>query len=1092
MKSFIIVLTLVLLVSLSLGAEEARLLRFPAVNGDMVAFVYAGDIYTAPRSGGQATRLTSHPGLELFPRISPDGSKVAFTGQYDGDMAVYVIPVAGGQPQRLTWHPGLQNSSERMGPENIVMGWSADGTKVMFRSRKEAIDDWDGRIYLVDLEGGMPEALPMYSAGFTSMSPDGRKVAYCPIYRDFRTWKRYMGGMAQDVWIYDMDARTSEKITDWEGTDNVPMWYGDRIYFNSDRTDGKLNLYRYDVNMGEVTQVTSFTEYDVRWPSLGSDGIAFENGGYLYVMDLPSEQVRKVSVEVIFDRHTMRPEIKDVSRNISDYDIAPNGKRVVFAARGDLFTVPAEEGDTRTLIARSEAKEESPEWSPDGKWIAFYSDVSGEEELYLVAHDGTDTVQLTSGNRVQRWGPQWSPDSKKLAFFDMTNALRYVDVETKQVHLLDSMEYGGLGGLSWSPDSRYLAYNKSPDRNHIRTVFVYGFGEGKSFQVTPGFSHDHDPTFSPDGKYLYFISERNFNPILSSYEFSFVNQSIENLYLIVLQADGESPFKPGSDEAVGEETDEQENDKGKKDEKKKGDAPVRVRIDFDGIFERQVAFDLPAGNYGRLEATDGAVFYMSYPIRGLRGNITQDDRMLHKYDVEKQKDSEFAKDVGGFRISADGKSLLISKDRSYFIVGTGGREADLSEGRLDLSHMRTEVDHVSEYRQMLREVWRGERDFFYDANMHGVDWDAMWERYSVLLPHVANRYDLTYVIGEMIGELACSHTYTGGGEYPDLSSGKVGLLGIDFAVDERSNRYRIARILQGENFDEDLRSPLLEPGVDVLEGEYLLAINGRGLTADMNPYRLTANSLGQRITLTVNDRPMLEGAREVMVKPIASERALRYFNWVEDNRRYVDSVSSGQIGYLHIPDMSSYGLYRFTKMFYHQMRKPGLIIDVRWNGGGFVSGLILERLRRTLAAAGKGRYGSNWPDPGDAVHAHMVTLMNEFSCSDGDYFPYFFRQYELGPLMGKRTWGGVIGINGFTPLVDGGYYTVPGFGIYNLDGEWVMENVGVSPDIEVDNLPERLVEGYDDQLDRAIEDIMERLANDPKEIPEVNGPPTPR
>ncbi len=1098
MRRYIMVLAALLVCTASSMAQEARLLRFPAVHKDMVAFVYAGDIYTAPRTGGQATRLTSHDGREFFPRFSPDGSKIAFTGQYDGDMAVYVMPVEGGHPSRLTWHPGAQNTSERMGPENVVMGWSPDGTKVMFRSRMETASDWDGRIYLVNLTGSLPEPLPMMQAGFTSFSPDGKKVAYCPIYRDFRTWKRYMGGTAQDVWIYDLEKNTSEQITDWAGTDNVPMWYGDKIYFNSDRTDGKLNLYRYDIATKQVTQVTKFEEYDVRWPSLGIDGIAFENGGYLYVMDLPSEQVHKVEIKLITDHHTMRPEIKDVSKRIGDFDIAPNGKRAVFAARGDLFSVPAKDGNTRRLITRSDAREGSPQWSPDGKWIAFYSDITGEEELYVISHDGADTVQLTSGNRVQRYDPEWSPDSKRLIFFDMTNAVRSVDVSTKQVVTIDSADYGGLGGPSWSADSRFVAYTKNLS-NFITTIFVYSFDDRAIHQVTPGYTNDYWPSFSPDGKYLYFLSERNFNPVLGNYEFSFINQAIDNLYAVVLQKDGKSPFEKEGDEGV---TTDDEGDadqpKGKaskksdgKDDEKKAE-PTPVRIDFDGIFDREVAIDLPAGNYSSVVAVDGAVFYMSQPLRGLRGPVGDGKRTLHKYDIAKEEDHEFAEGIGGFCLSPDGKHMLVAKEGSYFIVGTEGPKADLTEGKLDLSHLSAEVDHEAEYRQMLREAWRGERDFFYDADMHGVDWDEIWSRYSVMLPYVTHRFDLTYLTGEMLGELACSHTYTGAGEMPEIQPGKVGLLGCDFGIDTKANRIRFARIFHGENFDQELRSPLCEPGVDVREGDYLLAINGRELTGVMNPYRLTENTLGQKITLTVNDRPSMQGARQVVVKPITEEVNLRYFAWVQDNLHYVDSVSNGQIGYIHIPDMDSYGLYRFTKMFYHQMRKPGLIIDVRWNGGGFVSGLILERLRRTLVAAGKGRYGSVWPDPGDAVHAHMITLMNEFSCSDGDYFPYFFREYKLGPLMGKRTWGGVIGINGFTPLVDGGYYTVPAAGIYNLQGDWVMENRGVEPDIEVENRPERLVAGFDDQLDRAIADISRRLKEDPKVIPTAKGAPTPR
>jgi tricorn protease len=483
---------------------------------------------------------------------------------------------------------------------------------------------------------------------------------------------------------------------------------------------------------------------------------------------------------------------------------------------------------------------------------------------------------------------------------------------------------------------------------------------------------------------------------------------------------------------------------------------------------------------------------MSYPIWGLRGRVTQEKSVLHKFEMEKQKDHEFLTDIRGYSISPNGKHMLVSKDGGYYIIGTGGPSADLSEGRLTLSHMETEVNYAAEYEQMFYEIWRGERDYFYDRNLHGVDWSAMRDKYAVLLPYVSHRFDLIYLIGEMIGELCCSHTYVGGGDMPEVSGSKIGLLGVDFAIDKNVNRIRIARILEGENYNEDMRSPLRQPGLEVREGDYLLAINGQQLTAGMNPYSLTENTLGQLVTLTVNGRPTMDGAHDIRVKPVRTEDNLRYYSWVQDRHNYVDSASGGKIGYLHIPDMDSFGLYRFAKMFYNQMRRPGLIIDVRWNGGGFVSGLILERLRRVVGAMGMGRYGGPWREPGAAVHAHMVTLQNEFSCSDGDIFPYFFRQYELGPLMGKRTWGGVIGINGFTRLVDGGYYTIPGFGMYNLEGEWVVENVGVEPDVEVDNRPERLVLGYDDQLERAVSNILKRLKENPTTLPEVNGPPAPR
>ncbi len=1091
MKRFGISLFLVLLLTGTALAEEARLLRFPDVGTDLVAFVYAGDIYTAPRQGGQAIQLTSDPGLELFPKISPDGSKIAFTGQYDGVWAVYVMPITGGQPQRLTWHPGIPRASERFGTDYIVLGWSHDGRQVLFRSGREATDLWRGRVYRVGLDGGLPEALPMTEAGFTSLSPDGGKVAYCPIYRDFRTWKRYKGGMAQDVWIFDLTTFDSKKITDWVGTDNMPMWAGDQIYFNSDRTN-TLNLFAYDTTSGLTRQVTKFDEWDVRWPSLGAGGVAFENAGYVYVMDLPGEELHKLSIQISGDRHRIRPELISVSDNIRDLDIAPNGKRVAFEARGDLFTVPAKEGNTRLLVTGSSSAISSPKWSPDGKWLAYLSDKTGEEQLYLTAHDGSSTIALTNDRIGPRHDLEWSPDSRMLAFTDLPGNLYYLDVESKVTSKVDSSDQAYLGAVAWSPDSRFIAYNKVLD-NRMRTIFVYSLDDQSVHQVTAGLSNDYSPAWDANGKYLYFISERNFNPILSRYEFEFANQAIQNLYLVVLQADGESPFEPGDDEAVSEDSsakpDEDDSAKGK--DRKKSETPS-VRIDWEGIFDREVAFDLPAGNYGWLSAADDAVFYISSPIRGMRGNVTHDERTLHKYSIEDRKDSEFAAGIRFYRIAADGKTMLVTKRGDYFLCSTRGKKADFDDGRVDVSNMKAEVDHAAEYVQMFNQVWRGERDGFYDPNMHGVDWQKIHDKYAVLLPYVSHRFDLTYIIGEMISELACSHTYTGGGEMPRPSGNDVGLLGVDFQIDRGANRIRIAKILEGENFDPDLRSPLLEPGVDARAGDYLLAIDGAEVTAAMNPYRMLQGTIGKEITLTVNGRPSMQGARTITVKPIRNEQELRYFDWVQHNLHYVDSVSHGQIGYLHIPDMDSYGLYRFTKMFYNQFLRPGLIIDVRWNGGGFVSGLILERLRRTVAAMGKGRYGKADRDPGGGILAYQVALQNQFSCSDGDIFPFMFQQYKLGPTMGMRSWGGVIGIEGFNRLVDGGYFTIPGFGMYDLDGNWVVENHGVEPDIELENLPGRLVEGYDDQLDAAIQHILKLQQEKPLTLPEVNGPPSPR
>jgi tricorn protease len=1088
----------ILLLSGSLYGEEARLLRFPDVHKDKIAFAYAGDIYIAPRSGGQAAQLTHHEGLELFPKFSPDGGTLAFTGQYDGDLAVYIMPVTGGDPKRLTYHPATQQISERMGPENIVMGWHPDGKSVLYRSRKEAPDAWFGRAYLVSVDGGLPEPLPMAKAGFTSLAPGAQKVAYCPIFRDFRTWKRYKGGMAQDVWTFDLKSYEYNKLTDWEGTDNMPMWYQDKIYFNSDRT-GTLNLYCYDTNTGETSQVTSFTEFDVRWPSLGPDGIAFENGGYIHILDLPSEELHKVSVEMISDHNKIRTEFIDVSDMVYDYNISPDGKRAVFSARGEVFTVPAKKGNTRNLTISSGAHEKAPFWSPDGKWISYFSDETGEDEIFLISQDGTEKIRLTNDGHGWRRGMVWSPDSKMIAFSDKDNKFYYINVESKESVTIDQSRHSGFYDYSWSPDNRYLAYVKNL-KNDITAIFVHDVTENKTNQVTPGYTNDYSPIFDPDGKYLYFLSQRSFNPILDRYQFEFVNNPIVDIYLILLSADDKSPFAPESDEVVIND-DKKEDNGDKKDKKKKDgkddngeeeDKDIEVKIDFDGIYDRQIAFDLPPGNIGGLSAISGAVFYITRPMRGLRGPIGTGKTVLHKYILEDEEDKEFASGIRGYELSADRKKMIVGRGSDYHIIGTSGGKADFEKSRLNLSGMEMKLDRRAEYVQMFNESWRRNRDFFYDENMHGVDWEKMRQRYSPLLPYVAHRFDLTYVISEMISELSCSHTYIGGGDRPEIPSSQVGLFGCDFEIDQKNNRIRIAHILKGENWNDALRSPLMEPKIDVREGDYLLAIDGQEITADINPYSLTENKADRLITLTVNSQPTMKDAREVTVKPVGSESQLRYYNWVEDRRTYVDSVSGGQIGYIHIPDMGGYGLTRFTEMFYYQMRKPALIIDVRANGGGFVSQLVIKRLREELSGVNVSRNYDPRPRPGDAVHAHMLTLIDETSVSDGDIFPHYFRHYGLGPLMGKRTWGGIVGIGGGRPLVDGGYNYIPGSTQYSLDSEWIIENIGVEPDIEVDNFPDREAQGYDDQLLEAVKYLKAKLKEDPKELPKHPGPPKKR
>jgi tricorn protease len=1089
-KKSLLSLLLVLILALSLAAED-RLLRFPDVSADDICFVYAGDIWSVPLSGGLARKLTNHEGLELFPKFSPDGKQIAFTGQYDGNTHVYFMPARGGEPTRLTYHPAIAETTERMGPEHVVMDWSRDGSKILYRSRRDVSDVWSGKLYLADVKGGMPYVLPIPVAGFGSLSPDESKIAYCPIYRDFRTWKRYKGGLAQDVYIYDLSTYKQEKITDWMGTDNMPMWTGDKIYFNSDRT-GTLNLYCYDLNTKATSQITSYDEYDVRWPSLGPDHIVYENGGNIYLLDLANQESRRVKIVLGSDRILVRPEYVTVDDKVQDYSLAPDGKRALFGARGEVFTVPAEKGNTRNLTNSTAVNEKYSSWSPDGKSVLYVSDRTGEDEIYVIAQDGKGKeIQLTGEHDCWIFRPRWSPDSKLIAFSDANTDLNILDVASGHISVVDEGEKTGIYDYKWSPDSRWLTYTKIPDETNIRVIFLYSLQNNQIYRITDGITHDYSPVFDPEGKYLYFLSDRNFNAALGGYEFNFVYNAMTGIYAILLAEDTPSPFGPESDEVeIGKTKKSGKQAKKNEDEEKK--VLPDVKIDLEGIGGRQVAVPIEPGNYNGLKAVEGKIFYFSNPFGGLSGKKGTQEKELRYYDLKNREDKLFLANIDDYRLSFDLQKMLLKSGENYFINDLTVPEGDKTAGGLDLSGMSMYLDRKAEYRQMFEESWRRMRDFFYDPNMHGVDWQVIHDRYAPLVEHVSHRFDLIYLIGEMIGEVCCSHTYVGGGDYFKPESDKVALLGIDFEIDSSAHLYRIGRILKGKNWDEVYRSPLTEPGIEVEEGNYILEVDGQPLTIDQNPYKQFVNKADRIIGLKVCPNSEGKGAREIEVKPIANEEKLRYYNWVEERRAIVDSLSEGKIGYIHIPDMGGFGLNEFAKQFYYLFKKEGLIIDVRFNGGGFVSQVVLDRLRRIIVGMGAGRHEYVGTYPGTAFHGHMACLINEFSCSDGDIFPYYFREYGLGPLIGKRTWGGVVGIGGFRQLTDGGFLTVPGGGAVSLEGEWIMENVGVRPDIEFEQSPDLVMQGRDPQLEKAIEYMLEKIRTEPKTLPPKPGPPEPR
>lgn len=1079
------ILVLVLCLSFwSMGQEEARLLRFPTTNGQQIVFSYAGNLYSVSTSGGQARRLTSDEGYEMFPRFSADGKWLAFTGQYDGNTEVYLIPATGGVPERLTYTAtlGRDDVGDRMGPNNIVMAWKNKSNEIAFRSRMRSYNSFNGQLYTITPQGDLPQELPVVRGGFLSFSPDDSKMAYNRVFREFRTWKRYRGGMADDVWVFDFASKKIENITNHESQDIIPMWAGNKIYFISDR-DNRMNLYSYDLGSKQTAKHTNFTDFDIKFPSLGPDAIVFEQGGYIHRFDLATQQHSKVNIQIQEDQAGARGGLQELGKSVSNYEISPDGKRALFGARGEVLTVPAEHGPTRNLTGTSGVHERNSKWSPDGKWIAFISDKSGENEIYVVAQDGSsEPRQVTKGADTYYYQPYWSPDSKKLLWSDKKQRLLYVDVSSGKITEVAKATAWEIRSYAWSPDSRWVAY-AFPEEEVMNRIYLYSLDSKKSTPVTEGWYSSSSPAFSADGKYLLFISSRDFNPIYSWTEWNHAYQDMNRVYMATLAADTPSPFKPKSDEVtVAAEDSEKDKKSDKKKSDKKDDAKSKMtKIDLAGISDRIIGLPVSSSNYFNVAGTGDKVYYN-------RRGASDSKTLLMMYDLEKQKETELG-NVNGYEISADGKKMLVSDGSSYAIIDLPSGPVKMDE-KLDLSGMEMSLDRRAEWQQIFDETWRQMRDFFYAPNMHGVDWPAVRSKYAPLVKHVAHRNDLSYVIGEMIGELNVGHAYVGGGDRPDVDRVQMGLLGAELQRDPASRAYRIAKILEGENWGQPRRSPLTEIGVNVKEGDYILAVNGKPMSESDNIYAELINTAGKQVELTVNSRASMTGSRKVTVVPISDESSLYYYNWVQSNIEKVNKATDGKVGYLHIPDMGVNGLNEFVKHFYPQLRKKALIIDVRGNGGGNVSPMLIERLRREIAMVDMARNASPGPDPGAIIMGPMVCLLNEFSASDGDLFPYRFRQAELGKLIGKRSWGGVVGIRGSLPLLDGGTLHKPEFASYDLAGKkWIIEGYGVDPDIFVDNDPAREYAGEDQQLQRAIQEILRDLQEHEQKLPPI--PPYP-
>jgi len=1083
------------------ATAHAALPRFPQPAGDRIVFVADGNVWSVDKNGGAAERLTSAPGQDMFPRVSPDGKWIAYTEASKAGTDIWVIPAWGGAARRLTFHPATEaGTGGRHGPDNMVVTWTPDSKSVVYLTKRDAWNGWIQNMYQVPVAGGAPTPLPIDSSvGLATYGPDGHTIVYNRIFRNFRTWKRYNGGLAQQLFTYDLSSRQLTQLTTWSGTNTSPMWWGRKIYFLSDQdANRRANIWVLDLDSKQLSEVTHFTDYDVDFPALGGDAIAFQQGGKLWRLDLPSEKVAEVQVNVPDDDIRKRPHVADVKEQIRtvdpagqpDFALAPNGKRTLFSARGDIFSVPTEDGATRDLTGTQGIDEDHPAWSPDGKLVAYTTDSTGEQQIAVRPAEGGAERVLTSFPQGYLYGPIFSPDGKTLSFSDSSHKLWVVGVDGGAPRQVAQDRFSEIHDQAYSPDSRWLAFSMTAT-NRRRDLYLYNLTSGVLTRLGDGSSIDANPVFSPDGKYLYFASSRHENPVPSDTDFDFAILKSTGIYAIPLARDTASPLAPRSDEADtdGEpKKDEPAKDdkSGKADKSAKPAAPEPTRVDLDGMMARAVAIPVDPANIAQLDVRKGKIFYLTQPIGLIDGSLKGETSALRVYDLEKRKDQVVAEDVDAYSLSLDGQKVLTRKDSNYAVLDAkpdATKDSD-SVKKLDLSHMRELVDPAQEWTEMFNNGWRLERDLFFSTAMNGVDWKAVHDNYARLLPTLGSREDLNYLIGQMLGEMSNSHTYVGGGDNGETGpTVHAALLGVDWAVDPASGRYRIATILPGDNTRDDYRSPLGQPGLAVKAGDYVLAINGVELQAPTDPDSLLQLADSETtVDLTVADTAT--GARRhIVVTPVRAEGSLREAAQIAHNREVVDKLSGGRIGYVYMSDMEQLGLQQFVRQFYAQLDKQAMILDDRWNGGGFIAPFALERLRRVLVTLGTNRESGVGTEPEEVLNGPKVALLNHWSASDGDIFPYLFKAYGLGQLVGTRSWGGVRGIRGNWQMLDGGYVTIPEDALFTPDRVWAVENHGVDPDVEVENNPADLLAGHDVQLETAVGILMKQIAGKPAGLP---------
>lgn len=1060
-------------------AGDTRMLEMPAVSARHVAFCYAGDLWICNLDGSGVRRLTTHPGFESQPRFSPDGAWIAFSGEYDGNTDVYLISAAGGEPRRLTWHPDL----------DLVTDFTPDGLNVVFESPREVFTDRFRQIYTVPAAGGHPARLPLPSGFDASFSPDGKKVAYAPQRRAFEQWKNYRGGTASRIWICTLADLSVQQIPQPAGrcNDVDPVWIGERIYFNSDR-NGEFNLHSFDLRTQKIEQLTRHEDFPVTGLTAGGGRLAYEQAGWIHLYEPASARSQRLKIGVAADLIETRPRFVSGEEYARGGSISPSGARVALGFRGEIVTVPAEKGDPRNLTNSPGAHDRDPAWSPDGKTIAWFSDESGEYRLILAPQDGKgERRSLPIDGQGFYQQPAWSPDSQKISFLDNSQSLLWIDVASGKVTKVDQEPiYGVLSSIphSWSPDSKWLAYAVST-RTAFRQVKVHEIASGETRTITDGLADATDPVFDAGGKYLYLAASTDAGPFLTW--FSQASSDIEetnSLYLVVLANDQPSPFAPESDEEAGVKDEAAAE---VKEEPAEGAKETAVRIDFEGIGQRILALPLERAYYSRLApGKEGQLHYLKAERSSFSG--APGGAELARFDLKTRKEKTLLAGAGGFAIAAGGEKILVGTQGGLFVRPLGD-SLDLSEGRLALGEVSVRIDPRVEWAQIFDEAWRINRDYFYDPGMHGADWDAMKLKYAQFLPHLAVRRDLNRVLRGLCSELAVGHSGVGGGDtLVEAKAVSGGLLGADFVIE--ANRYRFAKVYGGLNWTPDLRAPLTEPGVNVRAGEYLLAVAGRDLTADDSVYSRFENTAGRRIEITVGPSADGSGARTVTVVPIGDELALRNRDWVEGNLAKVTAATQGRVAYVHVPDTAGDGHEYFKRYFFPQADREAVIVDERNNSGGSIADYYIDILRRPYIAHWAMRYGADLVTPQGTVFGPKVMIINEGAGSGGDLLPWMFRKFELGTIVGRPTWGGLVGILGFPALMDGGRVTAPNVGIWTADEGFTVENVGVPPDVEVEQWPALVAQGRDPQLEKAIEIALEQLAQHP--LPQPERPPFPK